>query len=257
VTTPSSRFDGLTAIVTGGRGGIGGAVVDLLLDRGATVLSCDVDAAAVEDRPARGQVTQHRLDVTSPDDWQQIVAVARHGRQVDVLVNAAGVQGDLGRADLVDGQLDHWHDVLAVNLTGTYLGCRTVLPAMSPGAAIVNVSSIAAFYPTAYNPAYGVSKAGVTQLTKTVAAIGAERGGIRCNSVHPGFVDTAMTAAITSSMAEGAPADPNADFVERIPLGRPGAATEIAELIAFLASKAASYITGAELTIDGGSRLVR
>lgn len=182
------------AIVTGGAGGIGAAIARRLSAEGNTVVAADI----TEDSAGPGSFS--RLDVTDAGAWRRVVSevAGRHGR-LDVLVNAAGIQGEVGHATLAECTKENWERVLSVNLTGAFLGCQAALPAMSDGGAIVNVSSLASFYPTEYNVAYGVSKGGLTQLTKTVAAAAAPR--VRCNSVHPGVIATPMIDQILEATA--------------------------------------------------------
>lgn len=233
------------ALVTGGASGIGAAVVRRLRRRGDTVVSADVTECGEDP----GAV---RLDVTDVEGWATAVSslIERHG-QWDVLVNAAGLQGDLSNATVADCTIENWNTVMNVNVTGTFLGCRAALRRMAPTGAIVNLSSIASYYPTAYNAVYGASKGAVTQLTKTVAFDGAPH--IRCNSVHPGIISTPMLESILTESSE----ESDTSFVDRIPLQRPGSADEVAALIDFLTSQDSGFVTGAEYVIDGGSRLVR
>ncbi|KWX57580.1 hypothetical protein ASJ79_11145 [Mycobacterium sp. NAZ190054] len=192
------------------------------------------------------------LDVGSAAEWQAFArTLEQRGEGVDVLVNAAGVQGELGRSTLAECSMANWDHVLGVNLSGTFLACQSILPLMRDHGSIVNIASIASYYPTAYNVAYGASKGGVAQLSKTVAAVAAPR--VRCNSVHPGVIATPMVERILTTSGDSS----DTDFVHRIPLGRQGTAEEVAEVVAFLVSDAARYVTGAEITVDGGSRLVR
>ena len=237
-----------TAVVTGAASGIGFATASRLHEQGVQVVA--VDVVEPQDRPS-GMAFEH-VDVSSTMDWKRFVRVLGQSfGAVDVLVNAAGIQGDLKRSGLADCSLDNWNHVIGVNLSGTFLACQSLLPVMRERGAIVNIASIASYYPTSYNVAYGASKGGVAQLSKTIAALGAPR--VRCNSVHPGVIATPMVDQILKTAGESS----DTDFVRRVPLGRYGTSAEVAEVVVFLASDAASYVTGAEITVDGGTRLVR
>ena len=180
------------------------------------------------------------LDVSDPISWQ---ALERELRErfggVHGLVNNAAIQSRQ-RLGHVDPQ--EWERVLAVNLTGPMLGIQTLLPLMSGGASIVNVASVAAVIGL-YAVAYATSKWGLRGLTQTAAAELAPLG-IRVNAIHPGYISTPMTAA--------APAGSQGASLNLVPLERPGTPHEVAEVVAFLMSDAASYVSGAELAVDGG-----
>jgi NAD(P)-dependent dehydrogenase (short-subunit alcohol dehydrogenase family) len=190
-----------------------------------------------------------RHDVTSEDDWRVVVAatLARFGR-IDVLVNSAGVAGS---APLLESSLEAWRAVLAVNLDGVFLGLRHVAPAMieSGGGSVINLASILGKVGQPGAAAYCASKGGVTLLTKA-AALELASAGIRVNSVHPGYIETPMVANALHQMENGN--EMRDVLISRHALGRMGVPKEIANGIVFLASDEASFMTGAELVIDGG-----
>jgi 3alpha(or 20beta)-hydroxysteroid dehydrogenase len=228
------------AIVTGGARGIGAAYARALLEAGARVVVADLlqaeGAALAHDLGERARFAV--LDVTDEEGWTRVVddVVAQWGG-VDVLVNNAGIANA--------GPIEHyprtkWDAVIAVNLTGTYLGCRAVVPAMKAAGrgSIINISSVEGMRGSTHLHGYVASKFGVRGLTKSLAVeLGAD--GIRVNSVHPGFIDTEMTAKIDPS---GLP----------IPLRRAGRAEDLTGTVLYLAGEASAYVTGAEIVVDGG-----
>ena len=197
------------------------------------------------------------IDVRDEDSWQAAIAnvEAEFGR-LDILVNNAGilVAGDGHGPE--DTSLDEWEAVHAVNLRGVFLGCKHAIPAMRQhGGAIVNLSSIAGILGTPHLTAYGASKGGVRQLTKTVALHCARAGyRIRCNSVHPGLIETEMGDAVLALAGEDIAAA-RESRLRMVPMGELGRAEDVANAILFLASDEARYVTGAELLVDGGHTL--
>jgi 3alpha(or 20beta)-hydroxysteroid dehydrogenase len=240
-----SDFAGKSVIVTGGGRGQGLVEARLFARRGAKVAICDVvaaegEAAAALARSEGLDIVFQTLDVTSEADWQRVVdAVCVRTGRIDVLVNNAGI---LTRKTISECGLSDWQKVLAVNLTGAFLGIRAVTPVMRAqrSGAIANISSNSAFSGHA-DPAYTASKWGLRGLTKS-AALEFASSGIRVNSVCPGLVLTELNQG-------GAHLQPMIDLT---PLGRAVSPEQVAELVAFLASDAAQMITGEDIVIDGG-----
>ncbi len=258
-----ARAQDKIALVTGASGGIGAATVRALHREGARVVAADVTTAAGEKLAADLGCTFCKLDVTREEDWKRAVAdiIARHG-SLDVLVNAAGIEGDMVHGSPESTSLAEWRRVMAVNLDGTFLGCREALPVMKRKGAgsIVNISSTVAYIATPNSTAYGASKAGVMQLTKSVALHGSLDGHrVRCNSIHPGIIATRMIDSISAQLAQFnnvAVEAVNQASLARIPFGEAGRPEDVADLILFLASDESRYITGSEFSIDGGWRLM-
>lgn len=255
-----NRLNGKIAMITGGANGIGAACARQFLSESATVVVCDLTAAGVA--PDYAGYSYLPLDVTSEAAWKDAVATAEQRvGPIDILVNAAGIVGNVVDGALDKMTLDDWRRVMAVNLDGTFLGCRELMSRMQQrgGGSIINLSSAGSYYPTQQNAAYGASKGAVTQFTKTVALFGSQNGNrIRCNSVHPGQIDTGMLQSIRDQkkMRAEVSAYTTADSASRVPLGI-GCPQDVANLVTFLASDEASYITGAEFSVDGGWRLIR
>jgi NAD(P)-dependent dehydrogenase (short-subunit alcohol dehydrogenase family) len=251
----TGRVEGKVALVTGGASGLGAASARRLAAEGAKVVLTDVAADAglsvadqIEDAGGAALFSPH--DVTSEDDWRRVVASAleRFGR-LDVLVNNAGVSG--GPQELMTLELEAWRRVLAVNLDGVFLGMRHAGPAIAAvgGGSVINISSILGKVGLAGAGAYCASKGGVALLTKSAALEWAPLG-IRVNSVHPGFIDTPMVAG---ALQEAENANEMRDMViSRHALARLGIPREIADAVLFLASDESSFMTGAELVVDGG-----
>jgi 3alpha(or 20beta)-hydroxysteroid dehydrogenase len=238
------RLEGKVAIVTGAASprGQGAAEARLMAAEGAQVVLTDVDDTEGETTAASlgAAAVYRRLDVTSESDWAEVVAwtVERHGR-VDVLVNNAGIwlAKPIDETSLAD-----YRRVIDVNQVGAFLGLRAVVPSMKAAGtgSIVNVSSLAGVRGALVSSAYAASKWAVRGMSRQAASELAPHG-IRVNAVFPGYVDTGMIGGGHEEIAQ------------RVPLGRRLASPdEIAEVVVFLASDAASYVTGAEIVVDGG-----
>lgn len=232
-------------VVTGAGGGQGAEEALTLTSLGADVVAVDLaeDAPELRERaaPLGGSLAYRRLDVARGEDWAALAA-SLDGRRVRGLVNNAGIThrariGELARAD--------WDRVFAVNVTGAMLGIQALLPLMDAGSSIVNIGSVAGLTGH-YTAAYTASKWALRGLTHaSVTELGPR--GIRVNLVHPGFIRTPMTASAPPAFAEASTAI--------IPLHRVGEAVEVAEIVAFLLSDAAAFLTGAEIGVDGGQAL--
>jgi NAD(P)-dependent dehydrogenase (short-subunit alcohol dehydrogenase family) len=253
-----SNFSGKVAIITGGAGGLGGATARLLASRGAHVVVTDLTEATGEALAKEIGGTFVRHDVANPGQWDLVVSTAlKQTGNIDILINAAGVEGDFNKGGLAT-DLAEWRSVMSVNLDGTFLGCRAVMPSMLAAGkgAIVNFSSIVAFMGTPTALAYGASKAGVEQLSRSLALMGAQDGKkVRCNAIHPGVIRTRMTDNIFASFAAAqgiTAAEAEAGLCASIPLGARGEPQDVAHTVAFLVSDEARYITGASIRVDGG-----
>jgi 3alpha(or 20beta)-hydroxysteroid dehydrogenase len=238
--TPTGRVAGKVVLISGGARGMGEAHARRLLAEGARVVVADIldDEGAALAATLGANARYIHLDVTKGDDWAAAVAlcVAEFGG-LHVLVNNAGI---FGGAAIVDHPLDMWQRFIDVNLTGVFLGIRAATTAMiaSGGTSIINISSVAGLRGAAGGSAYVASKFGVRGLTKSVA-IELAPYGIRCNSVHPGIIDTPMAAGQNTQ---------GYDY----PLGRMARAEEVANMVLYLASDESSYSTGSEFVVDGG-----
>jgi len=252
MTSPSQQLAGKVAFVSGGARGMGAAHVRRLAEEGATVHFGDIEDGLgkdLEDALRQGglEVTYHHLDVTQSASWHEVMDRVGDGDgRLDVLVNNAGVI-DMDR--LEDQTDEHWHRVIAVNQTGVFNGARAALPLLrnSEAGSVVNISSIFGLVGADGYFAYIASKGAVTTMTKSMAvSYGPE--GIRCNSVHPGYIQTPMLDEELDGLGEGA----REALHQQIPLRRFSRAEEVSEVVVFLASDAASYVAGAEFVVDGG-----
>jgi len=238
------------ALITGGARGIGAATAEALASAGATVVVTDVLDEEGERLAARilaggSEARYQHLDVSDEANWERVVerTVAEFGG-LHVLVNNAGI-GTM--PDVETETREAWDRLIAINQTGVWLGMKHAIPAMreSGGGSVVNVSSIfGAVGGFGGSIAYHASKGAVRLMTKS-AALRYAREGIRVNSIHPGFIDTPMVEQVKGTEVEQL-------IIANTPMGRLGRAEEIGSVIAFLASDAASYMTGSEVYVDGG-----
>lgn len=248
----SQRLEGKVAIVTGAASGLGKATATLMVREGAKVVLADVngEAGAAIASELGDSACFALLDVTDESQWPKVIelAVARFGG-LHILVNNAGISP---HDTIEDVDIENWRYIHSVNLESVVFGCKHAVPVIAAhgGGAIVNLSSIAGMRGIADYASYGSSKAGIRNLTKSVAMHCAQKGyNIRCNSVHPGSIDTPILDADKAKHgAEAAVAMRE----KAIPLKRLGRPEEVAYAVVFLASDEASYITGAELVVDGG-----
>lgn len=251
------RLSGKLALVTGAARGIGAAIAGAFADEGARVILTDIDLAGGEAAAKAIGGTFSPLDVASEADWDRAAFLFP---EVDIVVNNAGITGLEGTSggappahDPENAQLSDWRAVHAVNLDGTFLGCRYAIRAMRAKGAgsIINISSRSGLVGIPLAAAYASSKAAIRNHTKSVALYCAGLGlNIRCNSIHPAAVLTPMWDPILGNGPDRAARE--AETVADTPLRRFGRPEEIAALAVFLASDEAPYMTGAELTIDGG-----
>ena len=244
------RLEGKVALISGGARGMGAAEAKLFAEEGARVVLGDVleeEGHQVEAEIAEsgGEAVFVHLDVTSESDWQGAVdtAVERFGK-LDILVNNAGI---FNRALIHEQSEEDWDRVMDINGKGVFLGTKAAIPVMreAGGGSIVNISSVAGLIGSMNSTAYNASKGAVRLLTKSTA-IQYAKEGIRCNSVHPGPIETPMLDLVYPSP------EARAQRQDAIPIGRLGRMEDVAKGVLFLASDEASYMTGSELVIDGG-----
>jgi 3-oxoacyl-[acyl-carrier protein] reductase len=240
------RFKGRGAIVTGSARGIGRAIADRLASEGARVLIADIDEAAATTAAAELGLMGEAfpLDVTSEDSWKAAVLTANNlFGSVDSLVNNAGIHGRA--VPTWELRLEEWQHVLAIDLTGVFLGCQAVLPGMLERSygRIVNISSIAGKEGNPNAVAYSSAKAGVIGLTKAIAKEVATKG-IIVNAITPAVIETEILKQLTQQHIEY--------MLAKIPMSRTGKPHEVATLTAFLCSEEISYTTGSVFDISGG-----
>jgi NAD(P)-dependent dehydrogenase (short-subunit alcohol dehydrogenase family) len=263
-----NRLDGKIALISGAARGIGGETAQLMAKVGAKLVVGDVlddrghqSVAAITATGAQAEYVH--LDVTTAEDWTVAIdrAVSRFGK-LDILVNNAGVFIGKGIEDI---SLDEWNKLVAVNMTGVFLGTKLAAPALREaakssehGSAIVNLASIAGIVGSQLDPLYSMTKGGVTLFTKSAALEFARKGyRVRVNSIHPGLIQTDMGEQTFVSRARNLGSNDveavRQQAMSRHPIGRLGVPDDIAKGIVFLASDDAGFMTGAGLVVDGGS----
>ncbi len=262
-----SRLDGKVALISGAARGIGGETARLMALAGAKVVVADILAdrarqTVAEINQSGGQAEFAHLDVTKEDDWNAAIAVAtgKFGN-LDILVNNAGVFIGKGIEEI---SIAEWDLLVAVNMTGVFLGTRLAAPALREsakasehGSAIVNLASVAGIVGSQLDPLYSMTKGGVTLFTKSAALEFGRKGyRIRVNSIHPGVIQTDMGEQTFVSRARRAGSNDTTAVrqvvTDSIPWARMGVPTDIAKGIVFLASDDAGYMTGSGLVVDGG-----
>jgi len=259
----TDRLAGKIAIITGAGSGIGQATSEMFAREGASVIIADINqesgataAAAV----SGASFIEH--DAGDEGSWKSLMAevLGQHGR-LDVLVNNAAITGDGGPlADPETTTIENWRAIHRVNAEGVFLGCKHAIAAMKGqgGGSIINISSFGAITPSPMNTPYGAAKAGVLNLTITVAIHCAVKGyGIRCNAVLPGGTRTPMLLELFETLAEQTGADAagvEAEFARHQLLGRLASTADIANAILFLASDESAYVNAEQLVVDGGAR---
>ena len=246
------RVEGKVALVTGGASGLGRATAIMLAREGAKVAVTDINEAGGQAVAAEiGDAAIFlRHDVTSEPEWQSVLAatVARFGK-LNILVNSAGIGMSKSVEELT---FEEWRRVHSIDLDSVFLGCKYAVPAIaeSGGGSIVNISSVAGIIAGHNMAAYNSAKAGVRLLSKSVALHCARAGyNIRCNSVHPTFIDTPI---LDRYKARFGAAEATAKLARQVPLGRIGEPNDVAYGILYLASDESKFVTGTELILDGG-----
>ena len=250
------RVENKVAIVTGAASGLGFAAARKLMDEGAKVLLTDINEEVINSMPERlsnyseTQFSSMAHDVANEESWINVIENAEnHFGKINILVNSAGIS--LG-ADVVSTDFEIWKKVHQVNLDSVFLGCKYAVPIMSKSGqgSIINLSSISGIVAGWNTAAYNSSKAGVRLLSKSVALYCAKKGyDVRCNSVHPAFVDTPILDPLKQAFGEE---NAVAKLSRQIPMNKIGDTNDVSYAILYLASDESKFMTGTEIVLDGG-----
>ena len=250
------RVQDKVAIITGAASGLGFAAARMLLKEGAKVVLTDVNREVLDSMPDRlhdfsqSQFQTLFHDVTHEDSWIELINKIENDQgKINILVNSAGIS--LG-ADVVSTDFDIWKKVHHVNLDSVFLGCKYAVPIMGKygHSSIINISSISGIVAGWNTAAYNSSKAGVRHLSKSVALFCAKKGyDVRCNSIHPAFVNTPILDPIKQAFGE---AEAVAKLSRQIPMNKIGDTDDVSYAILYLASEESKFMTGSEIVLDGG-----
>jgi NAD(P)-dependent dehydrogenase (short-subunit alcohol dehydrogenase family) len=250
------RVENKVAIVTGAASGLGFAAARKLMDEGAKVLLTDINEEVINSMPERlsnyseTQFSSMAHDVANEESWINVIENAEnHFGKINILVNSAGIS--LG-ADVVSTDFEIWKKVHQVNLDSVFLGCKYAVPIMSKSGqgSIINLSSISGIVAGWNTAAYNSSKAGVRLLSKSVALYCAKKGyDVRCNSIHPAFVDTPILDPLKQAFGEE---NAVAKLSRQIPMNKIGDTDDVSYAILYLASNESKFMTGTEIVLDGG-----
>ncbi|MEM6412740.1 MAG: SDR family oxidoreductase [Pseudomonadota bacterium] len=251
------RVSGKMALVTGGAQGLGAATAHMLAREGAKVAVSDLNgdgaravASEIDDAHGDGTAFSFAHDVASEDEWKSVLQQAHDAMGgLNVLVNNAGI-GSLGSVE--DESYDVFRKVQAVDVDSIFLGCKYAIPLMREHGlgSIINISSIAGIIASGNYVSYNAAKAAVRHMSKSIALHCAKTGGtIRCNSVHPTFINTPILDGVKQMFGEE---EGLAKLARQVPLGRVGEPDDIAYAVLYLASDESKFMTGAELKVDGG-----
>ena len=250
------RVNGKVAIVTGAASGLGFAATHKLLNEGSKVILTDINKDILDTMEERlsafssSQFKTYHHDVSSEESWKEVIDRSELDFEgINILINSAGIS--LG-ADIVSTDFEVWKKVHEVNLDSVFLGCKYAIPIMAkygPGS-IINLSSISGIVAGWNTAAYNSSKAGVRHLTKSVALYCAKKGyDIRCNSIHPAFVNTPILDPLKQAFGEEKAVQ---KLARQIPINRIGEPEDVAHAIIYLASDESKFMTGTEIVLDGG-----
>lgn len=251
-----SRVNNKVALVTGAAQGLGAATAAMLAREGAKVMLTDINVAGVEKQAASinatrpGAALAMQQDVTDAQRWQEVIAACKEKfGGLNILVNNAGI-GSVG--NVVQESYENWRNVHAIDLDSVFFGCKYGIPLMeeSGGGSIINISSISGIIAGHNMASYNSAKAAVRHLSKSIALHCArDHNNIRCNSIHPVFIDTPILDGLTGKLGREAALE---KLGRQIPLGRVGKPDDVAYAVLYLASDESQFVTGTEIRIDGG-----